>query len=267
MSTTSLGIGVAIVIGLLLIYNLFFILFYEKLLFQGESLAPNHVFEFAFEYEELVFTPEAEVSLHGLLLKANDPKGIIIYFHGNRGSVERWAIVGDNLRQHGYDVIVMDYRGYGKSSGPRSESGLYRDAAYVYDAILKAYDYQQVFVYGRSLGSAVATMLATNRSIDHLILETPMTKIREVIPALNFLLVYKPLLAYEFNSLGRIHQITCPITIIHGTSDAIVPYRMGLELYENIDHAEKKLITINGGKHNNLDTFEICQQAIGRILK
>lgn len=267
MSTTSIWIAVAVVAGLLLLYNVFFMLFYEKLLFQGETLETSYSFDFEFQFEELTLKPKAEVSLHGLLLKSDSPKGLILYFHGNRGNLTRWGKIANNLRQHGYDVLVMDYRGYGKSSGERSEHNLYEDAQFVYDYAEHELSYHNIVIHGRSLGTAIATHLATQRPASHLILETPMTSIREIIPFLEFLLIYKPWLQYEFSSVDRIEDISCPISIFHGTDDAIVPYEMGLRLHQKISHIDKKIITINRGKHNNLDTFEIYQQAIGRILK
>lgn len=267
MSTTSVWIGVAVLMSLLLLYNLFFILFYEKLLFQGDALEADYSFDFKFQFEELMLKPESEVTLHGLLLKSDSSKGLILYFHGNRGNLSRWGLIADDLRQYDYDVLIMDYRGYGKSTGLRSESNLYEDAQFVYDYAAQELSYNNIVIHGRSLGTAVATHLATQRPVTHLILETPMTRIREVIPTLELLLVYKPWLQYEFNSIDRIDEIECPITILHGTDDSVVPYKMGRSLYEDIKHPNKKIIKINRGKHNNLDTFEIYQQAIGQILK
>lgn len=267
LSQNTLWTSLAVFSSLLAMYNLGFVFFYERLLFQDETLDADYPLAFDFQFEEINLQPQDDVNLHGLYLKANESKGVIIYFHGNRGNVSRWGMVADNIHSYGYDVVIMDYRGYGKSTGPRSESGLYEDAQFIYDYAVQQLGYENIIIYGRSLGSAIATHLATKRPAAHLILETPLTRIREVIPVLDFMLLYKPWMQYEFNSAARIDKITCPITILHGTEDAVVPYRMGEMLYADIRHSDKKLITIKGGKHNNLDTFEDYQQAIGRILK
>ncbi|MEP2025366.1 alpha/beta hydrolase, partial [Reichenbachiella sp.] len=211
--------------------------------------------------------PSRDVRLNGLLLKSDTTKGLILYFHGNSGNLERWGHMANDIRQkHGYDVLVIDYRTYGKSRGERNEVALYEDATFVYDYAYHQLEYENIIVHGRSLGTAIGTYLAANRAVSHLILETPMTRLREVIPVLDFLLVYKPWLEYEFNSLARINEISCPITILHGTEDAVVPFELGRQLYAEIEQSNKKFITIDNGKHNNLDTFEIYQQTMEQIL-
>lgn len=268
MSSTSIGIGLAVVLTLLLLYNLFFVLFHENVLFQGDPLNEDYKFDFKFSFEEITIDAESGARLHGMLLKKDSSKGLILFFHGNRGNLERWALIANNIRnKYDYDVLVMDYRGYGKSRGNRNEEVLYQDAALIYDFAKQQLGYDNIIIHGRSLGTAIATHLAAHRQPAHLILETPMTNIRAVIPMLDFLLIRKSWLKYEFNSLSRIDDISCPISIFHGTEDRIVPYELGYRLYLDIDQSEKKIITINQGKHNNLDTFETYQQAMERILR
>ncbi|WP_420581300.1 alpha/beta hydrolase [Reichenbachiella sp.] len=267
MSSTSIGIGLAVVLALLLLYNLFFVLFYENILFQGDPLEEDHEFEFNFSYEEIVIEADSSARLHGLLLRSDSAKGLVLYFHGNRGNLDRWGrIVNEVRNRHGYDVLLMDYRGYGKSTGNRSEQSLYQDATVIYDYARQELNYNRIVIHGRSLGTAVATYLASQRESAHLILETPMTNIRAVIPMLDFLLIKKNWLQFEFNSISRIDSIHCPITIFHGTDDRIVPFELGYQLYLEIDRPDKKFIRINQGKHNNLDTFEKYQHAMERIL-
>ncbi|SMD38921.1 hypothetical protein SAMN04488029_3945 [Reichenbachiella faecimaris] len=266
MSSTSLWIGLAALLGLYLLYNIFFVLLHEKILFQSDEVSDDYEFSFTFQHEEILLSPSENVRLHGLLLKSDSSNGLVLYFHGNRGHLGRWGRIADEIRtRHGYDVLAMDYRGYGKSRGERSEPLLYQDAELVYD-YAQELGYDHIIIYGRSLGTAIATHLAAKRKASHLILETPMTTLREVIPTLNFLLLYKSGLKYEFNSLSRIDRISCPITIFHGMEDAVVPYELGHKLYVEASHSDKKIITIKEGKHNNLDTFDIYQQAMERIL-
>ena len=268
MSSSTLWLGLSGLLILWLIYNILFYFFHENIIFQGTRIEENHNFHFNFEYEDVWLKPNDDVLLHGILLKKESPKGIVIYFHGNRGNIERWGKIGNEIRKsYNYDVLVFDYRGYGKSRGHRSEQELYDDAEFIYDFVRTNYKYESVVIQGRSLGTAIATHLASKREADHLILETPMTLIREVIPILNWLLIDKSWLNYEFNSISRIDRISCPITIIHGTNDHVVPYALGHELYVKIGHSRKKIITIDQGKHNNLDTFEAYQQALERILE
>ncbi|UXX78166.1 alpha/beta hydrolase [Reichenbachiella carrageenanivorans] len=267
MNGSLVWIGVGVALSLLLLFNLCFTFLYERLLFQGDSLPDDYSFNFDFEYQEIRLQPAPNVQLHGLLLQAKQAKGVILYFHGNRGNLTRWGQIADEIRKtYTYDVLVMDYRGYGKSIGTRSEAMLYQDVLTTYDYAHDELGYDQVVIHGRSIGTTMATYLAAHRPAKQLILETPMTRLRAVIPLLNSLLIYKPSLKYELDSKARINQIKCPILIFHGTKDRVVSYELGLELYNEINSESKKIITISGGKHNNLDSFEIYQLAMRRIL-
>jgi pimeloyl-ACP methyl ester carboxylesterase len=259
-------IGVLSIFLIVILYNFFFYFFFEKILFQGVSLPLDHKFEFEKEFEEVNILVNSSTSLHALLFKSPSPKGLILYFHGNRGNLTRWGEIGLSFLKYNYDVMVMDYRGYGKSRGNRTEKELYDDARRFYDYAITDLGYDKIIIYGRSLGSAVATHLAQERTPYQLILETPMTQIKDIIKYFNFLLINQNWLQYKLDSLSRIEYINCPIFIFHGTLDRVVPYRLGVRLFNNIKREDKKLIKILLGRHNNLNSFATYQQAIKEIL-
>jgi len=234
--------------------NIVFYFFQEKVIFQGSNIPKNYQYTFDFPFEEIFINRENAV-LHGVLIKSEQSKGVILYFHGNRGDIRRWGKTGKSLVAYGFDVLVVDYRGYGKSRGTRAEKHLYQDGQLFYDHLKEKLGYDRIIIYGRSLGSAIATSVAYAKKCELLILETPITRLIDVIPLLKNILVVPGIQRYKFDSLSRVAQIKCPTYVFHGTSDKVVPFRLGLQLFKAISAPDKKFIQIDKGKHNNLDSF------------
>ena len=146
--------------------------------------------------------------------------------------------------------MLLDYRGYGKSEGRPSEKGLYKDAEAAYDWIAaQGYSPEQIVIHGESLGTAVATYLATKRKSKGVILEAPFTAAKamagEVLPVIG------PLLMWGYNSEGRIKDIHVPLLFVQGDRDEVVPYRLGQQLFAAANEP-KSFWTIAGGTHNDL---------------
>mgnify|MGYP000020562443 CR=1 FL=1 len=256
----------SVVLGCYVLFHLVFFLMFEKILFQSTVLEQAYDFDLEVPFEEL-FIDVNGGSIHGVRLQVGSPKGLILYFHGNRGDLSKWALVGQELLKYGHDILMIDYRGYGKSTGLRSEHNLYQDAEAVYDFAQSHYNYAHITVFGRSLGSAVATHLASKKRMDCLILETPMSSLKEVVGRFYDFILLKSLIKYHLNSIGRINQVQCPIYVFHGTADQVVPFYSGERLFQAIEQNSKKMIVIRNGKHNNLSSFAAYQQAMEQILK
>lgn len=147
----------------------------EKLIFLPTPLEQEYVFKFEHDFEEVFLSAADGAVINALHFKANDPKGIVLYFHGNAGNLSRWGEITGFFVDLDYDVFVMDYRTYGKSTGDLSEQVLYDDAQMCYDHVLKHYKASDISIYGRSLGTGMATFLASKNEARQLILETPFT--------------------------------------------------------------------------------------------
>lgn len=253
-------VGTYIMIGTAIYY------FQEKLLFFPTPLPQEFTYQFNYPFEELFFKPEKNVSINALHFKVDHPKGVIYYFHGNAGNLSRWGTIVEYLVAQQYDVLVMDYRGYGKSTGPLNEAAFYTDAQYGYNYLLNHYDTATITLYGRSLGTGIATYLASKNQAKQLILETPYYNIADVAKKRFPILPVNSLLKYKFPSNEYIAAVTCPITIFHGTEDKIVPYVSGKKL-STITPKNTTLITIKDGRHNNLVEFETYQNMILALLK
>jgi len=241
----------------------------ERIIFQPEYLSRTHIYNFDHPFKEFFLIAKDSSELNAIHFTNSRPKGVILYFHGNKGNLKRWGQIVLFFAKKGYDVVVMDYRGYGKSTGKISEKCLYEDAQLFYEYLLKQYTEDQIIVYGRSLGTGIATKIASENTPSSLILETPYYNLEDV--AKNWLPIFpiKSLLRYEIPTMDFIQNITCPVTIFHGTNDKVVPYNSGKRLFESLhtDTSKKRMITIPNGSHNNLITFTEYLTNIDVILE
>ncbi len=239
--------------------------FQEKLMFLPSTLAQDYKYQFDYPFEELFLKIEDEATINALHFKAENPKGVILYFHGNAGDLSRWGKITEFFVEKRYDVLVMDYRTYGKSIGKLSEDAIYKDAQYCYDYLLERYSENEITLYGRSLGTGIASYLASKNNAKRLILETPYYSILDIAKHRFPMFPVKQLLKYRFPTFQYLPKVKCPITIIHGTEDNVVPFSSGKKLSEL--ESDIDFFTVKGGGHNNLIEFEDYHKAIDNVLK
>lgn len=239
--------------------------FQENLIFHPKPLAPDYSFSFEAPFKEVTLQVE-QASLHGIHFTQDQPKGVILYFHGNAGNLVRWGEIVQPFTTMGYAVIVMDYRQFGKSSGPLSEAALYEDALQWYAFAKAQYPTTPITIYGRSLGTTFASYVASEQACERLMLETPFYSITDEATSRFPFLPVKELISYRFPTYSFVNGIEAPIIIFHGTEDEVVDYTHGQRLFNQINSEEKEFITIPEGRHNNLSEFPKYQQAIKRIL-
>jgi pimeloyl-ACP methyl ester carboxylesterase len=257
---------VVILFGLYVMIGSALYFFQEKILFLPTTLEQDYQYESDYSFEELFLITDDDVTINALHFKVNNPKGVILYFHGNASDLSRWGKVTEYFVAKQYDVLVMDYRTYGKSTGTLSEEAFYKDAQYCYDYLLKEYSETEITLYGRSLGTGIASYIASGNQPKQLILETPYYSILDVAEHRFPMFPLEKLLKYHFPTFQFLSKTTCPITIIHGTEDSVVPYNSGQKLLE-LGLDKLKFITIEGGNHNNLIEFEGYHKAIKTILQ
>src|SRR5688500_14779823 len=154
----------------------------EKLIFFPQKLRKNHQFNFGQAFKEVSIKTEDQKVLHGLLFEVDSPKGLIFYLHGNAGSLDGWGGVAETYTRLQYDVFLLDYRGYGKSEGNiESEAQLFQDAQTAYNEILKRYEEEKIVVLGYSIGTGIATRLASANRPRLLILQAPYFSLTDVM--------------------------------------------------------------------------------------
>lgn len=215
--------------------------------------APTPRLRHAREVEEVWMDVEG-VRVHGLHARRDDPMGTLLFFHGNAGNLYDRLDNVELLLAMGLDVLIIDYRGYGKSGGEPSEAALYADgmAAYSYLTEERGVAPSNIVLFGRSLGSAVAIELATRVPIGALIVESAFTSARDLAREhygwLPGMLIRN--MTHEFDSLSKVESLSVPILFVHGDRDSIVPHRMGRRLFEAAGEP-KGWYGIEGAGHND----------------
>ncbi|NEN22657.1 alpha/beta fold hydrolase [Cryomorpha ignava] len=205
--------------------------------------------------------------IHAIHIKVRTPRGIIIYFHGNTGSMDRWGAIAEELTSFGFDIFLPDYRGYGKSRGSRTEETLYSDALLCYKKVQELYPEKQICIYGRSLGTAMASWLSAYTHPGAVVLETPFNNMIEVGMHHSKIIPVKLFLRYTFRNDLHLKQAKSPVLIAHGTKDNVVKYKSGLRLYKSLkDHAQAEMLTIPGGNHGNLNGFPVFRDTLNRFF-
>lgn len=246
---------------------LFYYLFQERFIFVRYQLAPRSRFPFKYPFEERYLVAADGVRLHALYFKAEAPRGVLLYFHGNTGNLRRWGKLAPRFTALGYDVLMPDHRGYGKSGGGLSARALHGDALAWYDTLKEQWGEDRIVLYGRSLGSGMAVPVAANRSPRLLVLETPFANLYDVARNFLWILPYKLLLRYPFRNDLAIRRVRCPVHIFHGKRDDVVPYTSALKLYSLVPTTvHREMHTFAKGRHSDLARFVRFNREMRRIL-
>jgi len=241
--------------------------FQENLIFLPTILPQEHVYAMDYPYEEIFIDTDDGAKLNGLHFKSENSKGAILYYHGNAGDLQRWGIITSFFVEKGYDVVVMDYRGYGKSIGKKSMENLYADSELWYDFMKNHYSDEDIILYGRSLGATFATYVASRNQSKNLVLESPFFNITEVGKSRFPFLPVSSLLHYTFPTNEFINDVKSPVTIFHGTNDKVIKFDFGKKLFDSIKMKNKSFIRIPSGGHNDLIEFEGYLNTIDSVLE
>ncbi len=247
----------ALICALLYVYQ-------ERLIFHPDVLPPEFTYDFPIPFDELTWQVDG-ATINALHFRAAHAKGVILYLHGNAGSLRGWGALAQTFVPRGYDLLVPDYRGYGKSTSRiTGEAMLHQDALVAYSYLQRHYREDQIVVYGRSLGTGIAAKLAAALAPRLLLLETPYVSLQSLATR-QFPFVPPALLKYRLRTDLWIGAVRCPIYLIHGTRDELIPYESSVQLLSLIK-APRELISIDGGHHNDLAAFPQYQAALDRIL-
>ena len=255
-----------IILGLIVLVLLFVYFFQERFIFQPEKLPKDFQFHYKNQdVEEYNIEIKKGVKINGLHFKTKDPKGVVYYLKGNSRSIKGWGKFAVDFTYHGWDVIMIDYRGFGKSTGRRRLKGMHEDVQKVYDEIKKKVQEKYIIIYGRSLGTGFATKLASMNSPRLLILVCPyysiLKNIQRYIPLRSLSFVVK----YQMPTFKWLKYVKCPIKIIHGTNDKVIPFNTSIKL-SKIKPKLTRLYPIIDGGHKNIHNFESYHRALKEIL-
>lgn len=255
-----------IVIILFLVLVILLYVFQTKLIFYPGKLSPNYKFRLRQGDEEVFIKTEDGERINGLFYHGSRSE-IILYFHGNAGDLSGWQFVAEDFVGAGYNMLIIDYRGYGKSTGAVSEKGFYKDAAASYTFLIeeKRFHPQSIIVYGRSIGTGVAVDLARKNACKGLVLESPYTSLGKLANEKLPFFFPSLYLKFSFNNIAKINQVQCPVVFIHGRKDELIPSSHSEKLFQKFS-GRKKLILVEGGSHNDINSFPEHELFISEIL-
>jgi alpha-beta hydrolase superfamily lysophospholipase len=263
METTT----ILILVGVAYLAANFIIYFaQERFLFKPEKLPKDFQFKYPnLNFQEYNLEKEPGVNINAIHFHIDDPKGVVVYLKGNSKSIKGWGKFAIDFTRMGYDVMMVDYRGFGKSTGKRTEDSIKDDLQYVYDRIREQVDEKYIILYGRSLGSGFAAKLASTNHPRMLVLESPYYSLAKVTKRYIPFMPVSLLLRFPIRTHLWLKYVDCPIKIIHGTNDKLIPFKTAVSL-SKIRAENTRLYSVIGGGHNNLNTFEEYHRMMEEIL-
>jgi fermentation-respiration switch protein FrsA (DUF1100 family) len=208
----------------------FFVFFPERPFYQIPS-------DVHLNYEDVYFHTEDGRRLHGWFFPLEGESPVILFCHGNAGNISHRLDIVRLLLKRQLQVFIFDYRGYGKSSGSPSEKGLYKDGLAAYDYLIEKRHLppDEIILFGRSLGAAVAIEVALERKVRSIIIESAFTSTKEMARAIWLFYPFSYFLPANYNNFKKIAQVDHPKLFIHSEGDEIVPFHLGQKLF----HAAK----------------------------
>jgi len=215
--------------------------------FPGETETPR---ELGVPFEAVTLTTADGERLRAWRMPAADPRARIVYFHGNGGNLSNWTPILAGIVHRGYSLLAIDYRGYGLSTGRPTERGLYRD---VDAAVRQAWTEERALplvYWGRSLGGSMAAYAATVRAPDGVIVESSFSNARAAVRDSPALAALSFLASYRFPAGEFLNRANVPVLVMHGTSDSVIPFARGRELFDEL-RTPRQFFAIQGGDHND----------------
>ncbi len=240
----------------------------DKLFLHPEPVSPARNYQFAQPFTEADIVVDEETSFNIVQFTVPDSlrKGVVLYFHGNRQNVNRYAPYVPWFTRNGYEVWMPDYPGFGKSTGELSEEILYEEALQVYKMARAKYEPSQIIIYGKSLGTGIASQLASIRDCKHLILETPYYSLTSLLRPFLWMYPLGRMMHLKIPTHEYLAKVTAPVTIFHGTDDGVIPHRNARRL-QKVFKPGDEFISIPNGSHNDLGTFPVMQQKLDSLLQ
>lgn len=258
-----IGLGL---LGIYLLICLGMYFFQESFIFHPLELEEEYVFSFEGSWEEIWLDAEDGGRVNCVLFHTEQPKGVVLYTHGNSGNIETsapgaWKMV----QRNGYDMLAVDYRSFGKSRGDLSQEGMYMDVEAAWQYLRSRYSAERITIFGSSMGSGLASHVAKIHPPKKLILQAAYTSIKDVAQGNYPWLPIGLLIKYPFPSLENLKEISSDILILHGTADGVIPYEHGQALAEAAPKA--KFISLKGAGHNNIRDYPEFHRAFDTFLQ
>jgi fermentation-respiration switch protein FrsA (DUF1100 family) len=245
---------------------LFIYFFQEYFIFlNGKKIAKNYRYTFSNKFEEVFIKTDGNNEINALHFQLQNPKGVVLFCHGNKGNLISWGKRVACFLAYNQEVLVFDYRNYGKSTGKFHEENMYKDALVVYESLKKKFKEENIVVYGFSLGSTFATRIASTNTPKALILEAPFYNFKK---AVQYHSKYVPtfLLKYQFRTDRDISKVRVPITLFHGNQDQTTSFVESKKLLDLNTSTKNEFLEIENGTHHNIKEFPVFKEKLKEIL-
>ncbi len=240
----------------------------DRILFHPISLKRSHRYDFKEPHNDLTIPVNNEDTLNLVQFLSTDTitRGVVLYFHGNKKNIAWYAKYPAYFTRHGYEVLMIDYPGFGKSKGRFTEKALHEWAIQVYTLANSRFPADSIIIYGKSMGTGIAARLASVKPCKRLMLETPYYDFPSVVK--HYLPIYPVhrLLHYQLPTYRYLPNVKAPITIFQGTKDRTITYRNAKRLVPLMKETDE-FITIEGGHHNDLYDFPETSRKLDSLLR
>lgn len=255
-----------LILGIYIAISLLLFFLQDYFMFKPEKLPKDFHFHYDNqEIEEYNIDTRDGAIINGLRFKTKDPKGVVFYLKGNSKSIKGWGKFAVDFTRHGYDVIMVDYRGFGKSTGKRTQKAVKRDLQVIYNKIKENVAEKYIILYGRSLGSGFATKLASMNQPRMLILDAPYYSLSKVAKRYLPFMPLSVMIKFPMPTYKWLQYVQCPVHIIHGTDDKLIHFKTSVKL-SKIKPKLTTLHSIIGGGHKNLNTFESYHKILEEMI-
>ena len=236
----------------------------DYILFHPYPLEPSVQLNFAeTEFEEVSIAGHDSVQICGVLFNVDNPKGIVIYHHGNTGNIQACGWHHEEFTTRGYCCLIWDYRTYGKTPGPRTEENFYQDGLSVFDWVSIQHSGLDIYLWGASLGTGIAAHTASKRNCKHLVLEAPYVSIED-IGTRQYPIFPKFIVKYPLRTHEHFPKIKCPITLFHGTNDNTIYWQSSEKLQAL--NPSSTFVKLDGVGHNNISEHAEYQKVVMGLL-
>lgn len=239
----------------------------DKFLFHPEAVDREQPYNFHEPHKEinLPYSQTANINIVQFTTTDSVPKGVVLYFHGNRKNISRYAAAAPAFTKQGYELWMIDYPGYGKSTGEFTEQKLYDWALVFYKLARARFRPDSIILYGRSMGSGIATQLAAIRDCKYLLLETPYYSFPSVVGTYAPIYPVERMIRFKIPTWQYLQQVTAPVVIFHGTDDGVIRYSNAKRLLPYLKKGDQ-FITIENGSHNDLAGSAVYQKKLDSLL-
>ena len=203
------------------------------------------------EYENVALVTSDDERLHGWYVPATNRRGVVLFFHGNAGNISHRLDSIGIFHQLGLDTLIIDYRGYGQSTGKPTEQGTYLDAeaAWSYLVDERGIPADEIIIFGRSLGGAIGAWLGAQHTPAAVIIESSFTSGVDMARRLYPFLPARLITRLRYPVAEYVSQLDCPVLVVHSRDDEIIPFEMGRSVYAAVK--QRKSFLELRGDHNN----------------